>query len=63
MFERMRGQEMLVKMVRDFSERDKMNAEYLRHFDPRRLPARLCYGNVDLADSCKIEIAVIAIKK
>ena len=50
-------------LLRDFSERDKMNAEYLRHFDPRRLPARLCYGNVDLADSCKIEIAVIAIKK
>ena len=50
-------------LLRDFSERDKMNAEYLRHFDPRRLPARLCYGNVDLTDSCKIEIAVIAIKK
>ena len=49
-------------LLRDFAERDEMNAEYVRHFDPKRMPARLCYGNVGLADNCKIEIAVIAVK-
>ena len=50
-------------LLRDFSERDEMNAEYVRHFDPKRMPARLCYGNVGLADSCKIEIMAIAVKR
>lgn len=49
-------------LLRDFAQRDEMNAEYVRHFDPKRMPARLCYGNVGLADDCKIEIAVIAVK-
>ena len=49
-------------LLRDFSERDEMNAEYVRHFDPKHMPARLCYGNVGLADQCKIEIAVTAVK-
>lgn len=50
-------------LLRDFSERDEMNTAYVRHFTEDRLPARLCYGNVGLADNCKIEIAVIATKK
>lgn len=50
-------------LLRDFSERDEMNAEYVRHFDPKRMPARLCYGNVGLADACKIEIMAIAVKR
>lgn len=49
-------------LLRDFAQRDEMNAEYVRHFDRERMPARLCYGNVGLADDCKIEIAVIAVK-
>ncbi|WP_297232835.1 RidA family protein [uncultured Flavonifractor sp.] len=49
-------------LLRDFAQRDEMNAEYVRHFDPKHMPARLCYGNVGLADQCKIEIAVTAVK-
>lgn len=50
-------------LLRDLSERDEMNAEYVRHFDPKHMPARLCYGNVGLADQCKIEIAVTAVRR
>ena len=50
-------------LLRDFDQRDEMNAEYVRHFKPERMPARLCYGNVGLADQCKIEIAVTAVKR
>lgn len=50
-------------LLRDFAQRDEMNAEYVRHFKPERMPARLCYGNVGLADQCKIEIAVTAVKR
>ena len=47
-------------LLQDFSERDTMNAEYLRHFQPGFVPARLCYGNVGLAAECKVEIMVTA---
>ncbi|GAB1477265.1 RidA family protein [Bacillota bacterium] len=47
-------------LLSDFSERDAMNAEYVRHFKPENMPARLCYGNVGLAAGCKIEIMAIA---
>lgn len=47
-------------LLRDFSERDLMNEEYVRHF--HHLPARLCYGDVGLHGVCKVEMAVIAQK-
>ncbi len=49
-------------LLSDFSLRDEMNAEYIRHFKPGRLPARLCFGNVALHGECKVEITVTAIK-
>ncbi|MDY5612728.1 RidA family protein [Dysosmobacter sp.] len=50
-------------ILADFSERDAMNAEYVKHFDPTRKPARLCFGGADLADGCKIEMMATAVKK
>ena len=50
-------------ILADFSERDAMNAEYVKHFDPDHKPARLCFGGVDLADGCKIEIMATAVRK
>jgi 2-iminobutanoate/2-iminopropanoate deaminase len=35
----------------------------MKHFSAEHVPARLCYGGVDLAGECKIEMAVIATKK
>lgn len=49
-------------LLHDFSERDEMNAEYVKHFPADAMPARLCYGGVDLAAGCKIEIMAIARK-
>jgi len=40
----------------DFSERDRMNAVYVRHFPAGKLPARLCVGVTGLASGCKIEV-------
>ena len=50
-------------ILADFSERDAMNAEYVKHFDPAHKPARLCFGGTDLADGCKIEIMATAVRK
>ena len=50
-------------MLSDFSERDEMNAEYVKHFPEGRRPARVCFGSVDLAAGLKIEVTVIAAKK
>ena len=50
-------------LLSDFSERNEMNEEYMKHFKPDHMPARLCYGGVDLAEGCKIEIQVTAVKK
>ncbi len=50
-------------LLADFSQRDEMNAEYMKHFSPARMPARLCFGGVDLAGGCKIEVMVTAAKK
>ena len=50
-------------ILSDFSLRDEMNAEYVKHFDPAHLPARLCFGGADLADGCRIEIMATAVKK
>ena len=50
-------------LLHDFSQRDAMNAEYLKHFRLGSMPARLCYGNVGLAANCKVEIMVTAVLK
>ena len=50
-------------ILADFSERDAMNAEYVKHFDPAHKPARLGFGGADLADGCKIEIMATAVRK
>ena len=50
-------------LLKDFAERDEMNAEYVRHFDAGRLPARLCFGDVGLASGLKIEIMATAVVK
>ncbi|MBQ1524720.1 MAG: RidA family protein [Firmicutes bacterium] len=47
-------------LLKDFSDKGAMNEEYVKHFAPGKLPARLCYGGVDLSGECRIEIAVIA---
>ena len=49
-------------LLSDFAERDEMNAEYAKHFPAVAMPSRLCYGGVDLAAGCKIEIVAIAKK-
>ena len=46
-----------------WSDKDAMNAEYVKHFKRSRLPARMCYGDVSIAGECKVEMAVIATKK
>ena len=50
-------------LLHDFAERNEMNEEYAKHFPADAMPARLCYGGVDLAADCKIEIIAIARKK
>ena len=49
-------------LLHDFAERNEMNEEYMKHFPADAMPARLCYGGVDLAAGCKIEIIAIARK-
>ena len=49
-------------LLSDFSLRNEMNAEYIKHFPQDKIPARVCYGGVDLAAGCKIEIVAIAKK-
>jgi len=49
-------------LLHDVAERDEMNVEYVKHFPAGKLPVRVCYGGVDLAAGCKIEIMAIARK-
>ena len=49
-------------ILHDFADRHEMNDEYVKHFNPDKMPARVCFGGVDLAGGCKIEIMVIARK-
>ncbi|MBQ8589904.1 MAG: RidA family protein [Firmicutes bacterium] len=49
-------------ILHDFADRFDMNEEYVKHFHPDKMPARVCFGGVDLAGGCKIEIMVIARK-
>lgn len=44
----------------DFSERDRMNTVYIRHFDKERMPSRLCVGVNALAEGCKVEMTAHA---
>ena len=46
-----------------WSDKDAMNAEYVKHFNRAHLPARICYGDVSIAGECKVEMAVIATRK
>ena len=48
--------------LRDFKDRDRMNAVYVKFFPQNRLPSRVCVQVADLFDQCKIEILVIASK-
>lgn len=50
-------------LLSDFSQRDEMNAEYMKHFPADRMPSRLCFGGADLAEGCKIEILATAVKR
>lgn len=50
-------------ILADLSERDAMNEEYVKHFDPNHRPARVCFGGAELADGCKIEIMATAVRK
>ena len=40
-----------------------MNEEYVKHFKPDRLPARICWGDVSISGESKVEMSFIATKK
>lgn len=50
-------------MLAKWSDKDAMNAEYVKHFKKNRLPARVCFGDVSIAGQCKVEMTFIATKK
>ena len=50
-------------LLKNWADKAAMNAEYVKHFKADRMPARVCYGGVDISGDCKIEIMVIASKK
>ena len=50
-------------LLADYADRAEMDEEYMKHFKPERMPARLCFGGAELAAGCKIEIQVTAVKK
>ena len=50
-------------LLRNWEDKAAMNAEYVKHFRPDHLPARVCYGGVEISGDCKIEIMVIAAVK
>lgn len=49
-------------ILHEYKDCPEMNAEYVKHFNPEKMPARVCFGGVDLAAGCKIELMVIARK-
>ena len=50
--------------LRDYKFYDRMNNAYNEYFaNKERLPIRLCFGNVDIYDECKIEMCVTAFRK
>jgi len=44
----------------DFSERVRMNEVYAKHFDPQRIPSRVCVGVTGLYEGCRVEMMAIA---
>lgn len=40
----------------DFSERVRMNKVYASHFDPQRIPSRVCVGCTGLYEGCRVEM-------
>ena len=50
-------------MLAKWADKDAMNREYVKHFDKKHLPARVCFGDVSIAGACKVEMTVIATKK
>lgn len=50
-------------LLKNWADKAAMNEEYVKHFKADHMPARVCYGGVDIAGDCKIEIMVIAAKK
>ena len=50
-------------LLKDWADKAAMNEEYVKHFKPDHMPARVCYGGVDISGDCKIEIMVIAAKR
>ena len=50
-------------LLASWADKNAMNAEYVKHFNRDRLPARVCYGDVAIAGECKVEMVVIASKK
>lgn len=46
-----------------WADKNAMNAEYVKHFQKDKLPARVCFGDVSIAGECKVEMTVIATKK
>lgn len=48
--------------LRDFKDKDRMDATYVKFFPNNRLPSRVCVQVADLYGKCKIEILVIALK-
>ena len=43
-------------MLAKWSDKDAMNREYVKHFDRKHLPARVCFGDVSIAGDCKVEM-------
>ena len=50
-------------MLSKWADKDDLNAEYVKHFDRKHLPARVCFGDVSIAGDCKVEMTFIAVKK
>ena len=50
-------------MLAKWADKDAMNREYVKHFDKKHLPARVCFGDVSIAGDCKVEMTFIAVKK
>jgi len=49
--------------LRDFKDKDRMDATYVKFFPNNRLPSRVCVQVADLFDKCKLEILVTAFKQ
>lgn len=47
-------------LLKDWADKAAMNAEYVKHFKADHMPARICYGGVDISGDCKIEVMVMA---